>query len=315
MRRGILRAVNLGLCMVVRDEAHQIAACLAPVVDLFDEVAVVDMGSRDRTVEVLRNDLGIVPYGATLDADRCNCLCDARGQALEHLSTQWVMVLDADERIDRGTLEHLRALPDDTASAGYFGRWINHVDGAPPFDDYKLFLFRRGLRPVGLVHDVAQHDIRARGHRADWLPSLRVHHFPDDSRRAEKSRAYRSRLQCAIARDPHFVRYHWFLGYMDFLEGDVERSVASLEHAAAAQSRQCPVESLNSAIVLAEIHARRQQPARARNVVDRASAFLACVADDFEVAVNVRLAPWLAEARDHLQSGRLDAIRAYRFAC
>ena len=43
--------------------------------------------------------------------------------------------------------------------------------------------------------------------------------------------------------------------------------------------------------------------------------FHASVADDFEVAVNRRLGPWLAAARAHAQAGTLDAIRAYRFAC
>jgi glycosyltransferase involved in cell wall biosynthesis len=307
--------MNLGLCMVVRDEAHQVRACLAPIIDLFEEIAVIDMDSRDGTADTLRRELGIVADAASLRPDRCNCLCDARAQALARLSTPWVMVLDADERVERETLARVRALPEDATSAGYFGRWMNHLNGAPPFEDYKLFLFRRGLRPVGLVHDVVQHDIRARGQRADWLEGFTVQHFPDETRRAAKTAAYRERLNCAIAREPDCIRYHWFLGYMDFLEDDLERAMPPLERAAAARSRQFPVESLNSAMVLAEIHARRHDRVRSRAVLDRASAFLASVAQDFEVAVNVRLGPWLAAAQDHLRADRLDAIRAYRFAC
>ena len=161
--------MKIGLCMVVRNEAHQILACLAPAVGAFDEVAIVDTGSTDGTPETVRHELGITAQAKSLDRGRCNCLCDARAAALAQLSTPWVMMLDADERVERSALDALRAMRDDEASAGYFGTWMNHVGADPPFEDYKLFLFRQGVRPRGLVHDVAQHDIRARGLRARWL--------------------------------------------------------------------------------------------------------------------------------------------------
>lgn len=307
--------MKLGLCMVVKDEAQQIAACLAPLVDLFAEIAVVDTGSRDGTPETLRHELGITPRFATLEGERCHCLCDARAEALKHLSTPWILLLDADERIERSTVAELCAMPDDRDHAGYFGPWINHVDGIPPFEDYKLFLFRNGFRTRGLVHDVVQHDIRAQGHRAAWLPALTVQHLPDPVRRAAKAARYRERLRCAIAREPQFLRYYWFLGYMDFLDGCFDSAVGWLDQAAQARSRDFPVESLNSAMVLADIHARRNDRLRLRQVLDAASAFHATVIEDFEVAVNARLGPWLATAHERLEAGHIDGIRAYRFAC
>ena len=307
--------MKLGLCMVVKDEAQQIAACLAPVIDLFAEVAIVDTGSLDGTPETLRRELGVTPHFASLEWGRCNCLCDARAEALKHLSTPWIMLLDADERVERSTVAEICAMHDDGDHAGYFGRWINHVDGIPPFEDYKLFLFRNGLRTRGLVHDVVQHDIRARGFRAAWLPELTVQHFPDATRRDAKAASYRERLRCAITREPQFFRYHWFLGYMDFLDERFDSAIHWLDRAAQARSRDFPVESLNSAMVLAEIHARRDDRLRLRQTLDAASDFFASVNDDFEVAVNTRLGPWLPTAHEQLRAGRIDEIRAYRFAC
>ena len=40
--------------MIVRNEAHQLADCLSPVAELFDEIVIVDTGSRDDTREVAR---------------------------------------------------------------------------------------------------------------------------------------------------------------------------------------------------------------------------------------------------------------------
>jgi glycosyltransferase involved in cell wall biosynthesis len=301
--------------MVVKDEARQIGDCLEPILDLFHQVAIVDTGSTDGTPEVLRARMGIEPVFVPLDHSRCRCLSEPRLEAMKRLSTPWVFMLDADERLPRSTLKRLRGMPDDRTVAGYFGKWINHLDGMPPFDDYKLFLFRNGLRTVGLVHDVVQHDIRAKGLHGAWLDGLTVSHFPDASRRAAKNSLYRERLQCAIARAPQFVRYHWFLGYMDFLEGRLDDAVVSLTRAARARSLDFPVETLNSAMVLADIFAQRGDRTRLGEALADASDFFASVREDFEVAVNARMGPWLAAAGEGLRSGRLDRIRAYRFAC
>ena len=308
-------AMEIGLCMVVKDEVRQIRDCLGPLLDLFPEVAIVDTGSTDGTPDVLRAELAIEPMFMTIDEGRCGCLSAPRQEAMSRLSTPWILMLDADERLPRSSLERLRGTSDDASVAGYFGRWINHLDGLAPFDDYKLFLFRKGLHTVGLVHDVIQHDIRAKGFHAAWLDEFDVSHFPDASRQAAKDARYRERLRCAIAREPQFIRYYWFLGYMDFLAGHIEAATDLLKRAASARPRDCPVESLNSAMVLAEIFARRNDRARLEKTLDDASQFFAAVGDDFEVAVNTRVGPWLASARENLRDDRLDRIRAYRFAC
>ncbi len=301
--------------MVVKNEAARIVGCLSPIVDLFEQVIVVDTGSTDGTPELLRRQFGIEPLTVALDESRCACLCDPRCAGLEQLSTPWNMFLDADELIASGALEEIMTLPDDPDVAGYFGRWVNHVGDDAPFDDYKLFLFRRGLRSVGLVHDVVQLDIRARGMQASWLDELVVRHRPDPDRLSTKVEAYRRRLQCAIERQPDFSRYHWFMGYMDFRQGRLDEAVVSLSRAAQERAPAFPVECLNSSMVLAEIFARRDLRAPLAETLQRAWCFYQDVIDDFEVRVNFRLGDWLAAAMQHCAAHRLDKIRAYRFAC
>ncbi|MGB5740908.1 MAG: glycosyltransferase [Sedimenticolaceae bacterium] len=307
--------MDIGLCMVVKDEAHQLAECLDPVLDLFDQVAITDTGSRDGTPELLLSRFGIRVLHKDLESERCHCLCDARYAALDRLSTPWVCLLDADERIDREGLLQIRAMADDDRAAGYFGHWINHTRGEPAFEDYKLFVYRRGLRPIGLVHDVAQLDIRARGLQAYWLDALRVDHFPDPKQGPTKVARYRRRLLCAMRQQPDCLRYHWFLGYTEFRAGDLERAAALLSVAAEACSTAYPVECLNSAMVLAEIQAGQGDAAAVKATLSRARAFHQQVANDFEVRINLRLGPWLDEAWGHYRQRRWDRIRAYRFAC
>jgi len=168
---------------------------------------------------------------------------------------------------------------------------------------------------VGLVHDAVQLDIRNRGLQASWLDSFVVHHFPDPERRQIKTRQYRQRLQCAIKLQSSFYRYHWFRGYMDFLEGYLDQAVENLSKAAAANSPDFPVECLNSGIVLAEVYAQRGEEEALDRVLSQASGFHRKVVDDFEVQINFRLGRWLSDAREHCRTGELTKIRAYRFAC
>ena len=301
--------------MVVKDEAHQLFECLDPILDLFDQVVITDTGSRDGTPALLESRFGIRVLHRNLETARCNCLCDARYAAMDMLSTPWVCLLDADERIDRESLRRVRSASDDGLAAGYFGRWINHIAGGPRFEDYKLFLFRRGLRPIGLVHDVVQLDIRARRLQAHWLDDLEVKHFPDPNQHSTKVERYRQRLVCAIRQQPDFFRYHWFLGYLEFREGNLAEATVLLSIAAEACSDNYPVECLNSAMVLAEIQAQQGDEVAVQKTLLRARTFHQQVADDFEVRINFRMGPWLAEAWLHCCKERWDLIRAYRFAC
>ena len=57
--------------MVVKNEAHQLEACLRPVAGLFNEISVIDTGSTDGTCNVLRQRFDIEPLEVPLQAGRC----------------------------------------------------------------------------------------------------------------------------------------------------------------------------------------------------------------------------------------------------
>ncbi|WP_420886923.1 glycosyltransferase [Bacillus paramycoides] len=45
--------ITVSLCMIVRDEENTIARCLESVKNIVDEIIIVDMGSMDRTKEIV----------------------------------------------------------------------------------------------------------------------------------------------------------------------------------------------------------------------------------------------------------------------
>ena len=305
---------KLALCMVVKDEIHRIARCLEPIADLVDQTIIVDTGSTDGTPDLLRHRFGIAVRHGSLDASQCFSQSTARNAAIALADTPWILSLDADERVDRQAIVDFRRAGEETGIDGYFGRWVTHLPGEEPLEDYKLFLFRNGFLHRGEIHENVQLDIRMKGGRASWSEALRVDHCPEPARQTGKAAWYRQRLECAIERDPAWYRYYWFLGYLLFRSGDWDAATGFLTTAAESGSTLFPVECLNSRMVLAEMQAGSGRPGDVRRILEAAADFHAQVADDFEVRVNFRLAPWLRQAANALRRGALGEIRVYRFA-
>ncbi len=96
---------KISLCMIVRDEEALLGGCLASVRGAVDEVIVVDTGSRDGTKRVAQ-EAGARVY----DFAWCNDFAKARNESLRRARGEWVLVLDADERLAPGSAARLRHL-------------------------------------------------------------------------------------------------------------------------------------------------------------------------------------------------------------
>ncbi len=93
---------RISLCMIVRDESQNLAECVGPVRDLFDEIVIVDTGSVDNTREIAA-ELG----AKVVDFPWCDDFSAARNVSLEHATGDYVFWLDADDRIDAANREQL----------------------------------------------------------------------------------------------------------------------------------------------------------------------------------------------------------------
>lgn len=96
--------MSLSLCMIVRDEEATLADCLESVRDVVDEMIVLDTGSGDRTVEVAQKTGAIVH-----SFEWCDDFAAARNAALQYVTGDWVLVLDADEVLVSSAIPALKA--------------------------------------------------------------------------------------------------------------------------------------------------------------------------------------------------------------
>jgi glycosyltransferase involved in cell wall biosynthesis len=85
----------VSLTMIVRDEESNLPHCLQSVRGLFDEIVVVDTGSRDRTIEIARS------YGARVSQFAwVDDFAAARNASLARASGDFAFWLDADDVVE-----------------------------------------------------------------------------------------------------------------------------------------------------------------------------------------------------------------------
>lgn len=131
----------LSVVIIALNAASQIEACLKSAA-FADEIVVVDSGSRDDTREIASR------YGARVLHQDWLGFGRQKQFAVEQASHDWVLCLDADERVS----EPLRASIVEALQAPRFrayrmprcnrfmGRWLRHGEGYP---DWSLRLFDR----------------------------------------------------------------------------------------------------------------------------------------------------------------------------
>lgn len=152
MSGGAGRGPTISVVIITYNAEDLIADCLASV-QWADEVIVVDSESGDGTValaERLSARVVTRPWGG---------FSDQKNFAAGLASGDWVLHLDADERVSGPLRDELRAVAAAAGPNGYFfprqnfwlGCWIRHGGWYP---DWSLRLYRRGTgRWEGLTHE------------------------------------------------------------------------------------------------------------------------------------------------------------------
>jgi glycosyltransferase involved in cell wall biosynthesis len=138
------RATTLSAIVITRNEAHNLDDCLTSLKGWVDEIVVVDSHSTDDTVAIA------LRHGAKVaQPDGWPGFGPQKNRALDMATSDWVLSIDADERVTPALAVEIRGVLTSGADAvayeiprlsWYCGKFIHHAGWRP---DHVLRLFPR----------------------------------------------------------------------------------------------------------------------------------------------------------------------------
>jgi tetratricopeptide (TPR) repeat protein len=122
-------------------------ACLASIRDVVDEIVVVDTGSTDDSAEIARRH-GAMVHEHAWTGD----FAEARNEGLARTECEWILYIDADERLDpveRSTVERLLVDAPEVA----FRILLRPDSLSTPYREYRIWRHDPRIRFEGVIHE------------------------------------------------------------------------------------------------------------------------------------------------------------------
>ena len=203
---------TISLCMIVKNEEHHLPHCLDSVANAVDEIIVVDTGSTDRTVEIAER------YGARVFSHPWEgSFSKARNYSLDYATSEWILILDADEELQESDVLILKEVVKDNDNSSVSFVIKNKYKNSTQEGYARMIrLFRNfnGVHYEGIVHNMIKHS----GTCFDSSLSV-IHHGYNlsEDKMEEKFVRTSTLLQKQLETDPHNPIPYMYLGnaYMD----------------------------------------------------------------------------------------------------
>jgi O-antigen biosynthesis protein len=178
--------------MITKNEESFLEQCLNSIKDLVDEIIIVDTGSTDKTKEIAAKFTEKI-YDFTWVDD----FSKARNESLKYATSDWILVLDADEVISPKDHQLIKKIIEEQLVAGYtliqrnytnnsssMGLVLNKKDvsecenylGWIPSGIVRLFINHPQIRFYGEVHELVENSIKKLG-KEIVLVNIPVHHY------------------------------------------------------------------------------------------------------------------------------------------
>lgn len=233
--------MNISAVIITFNEEGRLPAALDSLRGVADEIVVVDSYSSDRTAEIARQ------AQATVYQNHFEDYGQQKNFALQKASHEWILNLDADERVSPELQKAIaelkkKKIPGNVAAFAikrktfYLGRWIRHSGWYP---DKKVRLFRKsGSAWQGRIHERLQ----VTGDIASLSGAILHFTYRDISDHVRRLNCYSTFLAEEIVRQKKkclalrlfilppvtfFRHYVWRLGFLDGFPGLVIATVSS----------------------------------------------------------------------------------------
>ncbi|NUN69983.1 MAG: glycosyltransferase [Bacteroidetes bacterium] len=203
---------TVSLCMIVKNEERYLRGCLESARPFVDEIVIVDTGSTDTTVGIAQE------FGAVIRTFPWNGnFSDARNESLRHATGDWILYLDADERLMNG--DALRQLRPSAQTVAYnvsiSSKHILPSGTVDQVNQYQRF-FRRHpkIRFEGVVHEQVLPSLLRMNKRIEDSPLFIEHLGYGESLEKIQQKCERNAalLRRQLELNPHDYYAHYQLG-------------------------------------------------------------------------------------------------------
>ena len=196
---------TISLCMIAKNEEQYLEQCLRSVKDIIDEIIIVDTGSTDKTKEIAKK------FNAKIfDFKWVDDFSAARNECLKHAAKDWILVLDADEVLDKEGANTIMELINDkkndafmllqknytneSSIAGFVNEEHkkNNITYAGWYGSFiaRLFRSKKGYKFEGTVHELVEPSIESKNGKIA-ATSIVLHHYGNaDKNITEKKKKY-----------------------------------------------------------------------------------------------------------------------------
>lgn len=150
------RKGTISFCLIVKNEERCILRCLESIEKYADEIIVVDTGSIDTTLEIVRQFSPIKVK--IIEVEWKNSFSLAKNEGLKNATKEWVYFMDADNWFEEKEIKQLSSYlsllnnyPDKSNVA--FAPKIIQFSGSSNRTDPKLINRKSGIHFFGFVHE------------------------------------------------------------------------------------------------------------------------------------------------------------------
>lgn len=164
---------KLSVIITTRNEEKNIKDCLNSVVSWVDEIILVDDNSSDKTVEIAREFEKVKIFIREMK----DGFGPQKNFALSKATSEWILSIDADERIGEDLKEEIIQKIQNSEYDGYLLRRVNYVFGEL-WDDGKAMNLRLFKREKGIFSDASVHEKVILDGRVGYLNSP-LYHYSD----------------------------------------------------------------------------------------------------------------------------------------
>lgn len=207
---------SLGLACIVKNEEQVLSRLLDSVKSLVDQIVIVDTGSTDKTVEIAKS------YGAEVyHFEWVDDFAAARNESFQHITTDYVLWLDADDVVYPEDAAKIKELMEDPQAEQYL---ITYHYAHNEYGDPIISFLRERIikRDLNLKWEDPIHEYLPLLPSCKERSDISIHHFKTKENSANTAKRNIRLLKMALEKNPTKARLQFYYAKELYDDGQFE---------------------------------------------------------------------------------------------